>query len=109
MPNTKKRAQSINEFSILLLVIVGAIVGMKLYVQRALQARYKDGVCFAISKVRENVPADYVYTQFDPSNSQNTSTTTEHRDYNIMQGYPKSTAEEHTYVLPGEGYQKTVE
>ncbi|MGD9014677.1 MAG: hypothetical protein PVI33_01445 [Candidatus Omnitrophota bacterium] len=55
-----RRAQSINEYSVCLAVIVFAVIAMRTYIQRGLQARYRDLV------VRTTAQASPSSNQYEP-------------------------------------------
>ncbi len=56
--------QNLTEFVLCLAVIAAVITGMQLYTQRALQARYKDGVDWLFSKINQGGAA--VNSQYEP-------------------------------------------
>ena len=51
----KSKGQGLVEYAILLGLVTAAFMGMRLYVTRGLQARYKDGTDYAIKMMRDDV------------------------------------------------------
>ena len=82
----KVLAQSISEICLLLFVVVVALVGIQLYVKRALQARFKGSVDAAVTMALLATNA-YVYKQYEPYyTDQEFSTTTQEIATEMMQG-----------------------
>jgi len=44
MIRSKKRGQSVLEFTVLIVIIIGALIAMQLYVKRGLQGRWKSSI-----------------------------------------------------------------
>lgn len=65
----RKRGQNLTEFAICLSVVIAALAGMQLYVQRGLQARHKDGVEFLFNKIEQEA-ADKNVSQLKNINRQ---------------------------------------
>lgn len=59
--------QNLTEFVLFLAVIAAVITGMQLYTQRALQARYKDGVDYLFTNIKQMTQGGAaVNSQYDP-------------------------------------------
>ena len=60
MPKPKISGQSLSEFALILAVVAGVISGMQIYVQRGLQARYKNGMNYVISRIEEGARVENI-------------------------------------------------
>lgn len=100
MPNLKISGQSLSEFALILAVVIGAISGMQIYVQRGLQVRYKDGVNYAISQIQQEAAAkgfeslSNISLQYEPSYQESSTRTNINSDNTI--GFPDSRFNETT-------------
>ncbi len=62
----KSKGQGLVEYAILLGLVTAAFMGMRLYVTRGLQARYKDGADYAIKMIRDDVGDSALPLQYEP-------------------------------------------
>jgi Flp pilus assembly pilin Flp len=79
--------QNLAEYAVCLTVVAMAVVGMQIYLQRSLQARYKQGVDFVFSKMRDAGAAPAL-EQYDPYYRQASINEETHR--NVTMGFPYS-------------------
>jgi hypothetical protein len=77
-------SQSLTEFAILLVVVTTAIVMMRFYVQRSLQARYRAGVESVFLSTGGNI------TQYEPYYTEQLQLNVAEQGV-IVRGYPNST------------------
>lgn len=61
-----RKGQHFAEYAILIAVVLSAIIGMQLYVQRTLQARYHTGSRYLISKMQEAAGNSALPSQYEP-------------------------------------------
>ncbi len=62
----ESKGQGLVEYAILLGLVTAAFIGMRLYVNRGLQARYKDGTDYAIKKLRNAAGDSSLPLQYEP-------------------------------------------
>ena len=62
----KSKGQGLVEYAILLGLVTAAFMGMRLYVTRGLQARYRDGAEYAIKMIRDDVGNSALPLQYEP-------------------------------------------
>ena len=62
----KSKGQGLVEYAILLGLVTAAFMGMRLYVTRGLQARYKDGADYAIKEMRNAAGDSSLSLQYEP-------------------------------------------
>jgi len=62
----KPKGQGLVEYAILLGLVTAAFIGMRLYINRGLQARYKDGADYAIKKIRNAAGDTSLPLQYEP-------------------------------------------
>lgn len=100
MPNPKISGQSLSEFALILAVAAGVISGMQIYIQRGLQARYKQGVNYAISQIQEEGAAkgidslSAISSQYEPYYRESFSSVRSTSDDTV--GFPNSTTNQTT-------------
>lgn len=71
----KTGGQVLLEYGVILALIITTLIGIQLYMQRELQARYKDAVDYAVKEIEEK--AEVVSTlQYDPYYEESDITTT---------------------------------
>ena len=94
-----KSGQSLSEFALILAVAVGVISTMQIYVQRGLQARYKQGANYAFSQIEAEAAlkgvdnlTDIAVEQYEPYYRQ-AFTSVETNSDNTM-GFPTATINE---------------
>lgn len=56
MNRQNQRGQNLAEFVVVAAALIAVFTGMKLYLQRSLQARYRDGVQHFFSEIRKERP-----------------------------------------------------
>jgi len=84
MQDFKLRGQSLTELAVLIAAISAAILGMQLYLQRSLQARYKGGMDYFFSNLQGSGVS--INRQYEPYYwGANRSVT---KSANTLQGYP---------------------
>lgn len=95
MWKNKISGQSLAEFALCLAAVTAAIIGMQIYVQRSLMARYKGGVDYTFSEIEREAAAKgnsnlstITRRQYDPYYSESQQTTEERGETVI--GYPHS-------------------
>lgn len=79
--------QNLMEAAICLSIIVVAFLAMRVYMQRSLQARYKGGVDFVFSKIREGTGVTDIKTQYEPYDKPSSHTEESHQG-TIIKGSP---------------------
>ena len=87
MRRLKLLGQSLTELALLIATVTAAILGMQLYVQRALQARYKGGMDYFFNDVqqRTGVSMDRQYQPYYWQSKRSVATSS-----NAVGGYPDS-------------------
>lgn len=107
MGKFKSRGESLSELALCLAVITAAVMGMHIYIQRSLMARYKDGAGYLFSKIEEEAVARSIVNltnlkpQHDPYYQE--SNMTETKNSEITTGFPNTVVNE---TLSQSGWQK---
>ncbi|MFZ5800498.1 MAG: hypothetical protein ACOY3D_03850 [Candidatus Omnitrophota bacterium] len=64
-PSNASNAQSLAEYVLIVALVISAVIAMQVYVQRGLQARYRDASRMLIDKMRDSgADADYQYEPY---------------------------------------------
>lgn len=92
------RGQSLAELSLLFAIIIGAFVAMQLYLQRSLQARYRDISEYPFAKISQEAEDRHILRlsepkkQYDPYYRE--SNITETKSVDSVLGFPDSSINE---------------
>ncbi|MDD2679216.1 MAG: hypothetical protein PHO03_00220 [Candidatus Omnitrophica bacterium] len=102
------RGQSLTELAILLVAVVGIILTMRIYLQRAMQAKYKAGPDYLVSEIK-NAAAEKgaagvsgIKQQYDPYYRE--SSVAETRSGSSSVGFPETSIEQ---TSTRSGWEKT--
>lgn len=82
----KHSGQYLTELALCLAIMSAAILAMRIYAQRAFQARYKDGPDYLFSRIEEATHQTNLRRQYDPYYQE--SFTQETKEANITRGFP---------------------
>lgn len=98
MRKLKTQGQYLTEYAVVLTVSIAAIVGVQIYVQRSLQARFKQGVDYSLS---QGTQTNLSIRQYEPYYAG--SEMTETRNSDITGGFPEAAINQTTQR---QGWQK---
>jgi len=116
MQRARTRGQSLTELALGLAMVVALILTMRIYIQRSLQARYKVGVDYLFSEIKEHAAApgsiinptdtDFtgIKTQYDPYYRESNITETKPEGSFSSVGFPDTSMDQTTTRT---GWEKT--
>lgn len=114
----ESKGQGLVEYAILLALVTSAFIGMRLYINRGLQARYKDGADYAIKELRNAAGDSNLPLQYEPYYKESYTKEvhageeyTEGADWKALKPYVRqggfNTEAEGKEVITRYGYEKT--
>jgi hypothetical protein len=103
MGKAKNAGQSLTELAICIMAISAAFISMQIYVQRSMQARYKDGADYCLNSIQKQ--DSKLRKQYDPYYAE--SAYSETNSSNVTKGFPDRSTEQ-TTIRDGQKVTGTV-
>lgn len=102
MRKLKISGQNLSELALCFAIITAAILSMRIYVQRSLQAKYKAGVGYLCSEIEEEAVTkgishlSNITRQYDPYYRESSKTETKEAGSYVVLGFPNTSINQTT-------------